>query len=166
MKAGAPEGIRPAGTYAVNTMRIEKAYRAFGTELSVDETPFQAGLSFTVCWRKDFLGKSALIALKDQPLKKRLVSLILEGADATSTLWGNEPIYREEVLVGYTSSGCFSPTLGKPLALGYIKRPSGEAVDAAYLSSGRYSILLNGTNHPATLSLVPAVDPKREKSLG
>lgn len=165
MKAGAPEGIRPAGTYAVNTMRIEKAFRAFGSELSVDENPFQAGLAFTVCWRKDFLGKSALLALKGAPLKKRLVSLSLEGADSTSTLWGNEPIYRDDVLVGYTSSGCFSPTLGKPLALGYIKRPDGGAVDPAYLNSGSYRILLNGSSHAATLSLIPSVDPQREKIL-
>lgn len=103
MEAGAPEGIRPAGTYAINTMRIEKAYRAFGTELSVDENPFQAGLSFAIDWNKEFLGKEKLIELKNAPLAKRMVSLALDVTDPTVTLWGNEPIFRDGELVGYTS---------------------------------------------------------------
>ena len=165
MKAGAAEGIRPAGTYAINTMRIEKAYRAFGTELSVDENPFQAGLGFAISWEKEFLGKEKLLALKDQLLTKRLVSLTLKTTDSTVTLWGNEPIFRDGKLVGYTSSGCFSPTLGQPLALGFIKRPDGGAVDKAYLTSGDYTILQDGVQWPAGISLQSPVDPKREKIL-
>ncbi len=165
LAAGAPEGIRPAGTYAINTMRIEKAYRAFGTELSVDENPFQAGLGFAIAWTKEFLGKEKLLSLKDQPLTKRLVSLTLEVTDPTLTLWGNEPIFRDGKLVGYTSSGCFPPTLGKQLALGYIKRPGGGPVDKAYLKSGAYTILQDGIHWPASVSLQPRVDPKRERIL-
>ena len=165
MKAGEIEGIRPAGTYAINAMRIEKAYRAFGTELSVDENPFQAGLGFAIAWHKEFLGKERLVLLKGQPLTKRLVSLSLEVTDVSVTLWGNEPIFRDGLLVGYTSSGCFSPTLDKPLALGYVKRPGGGPVDTAYLTSGSYSILLNGIHWPAVISLQSTVDPKREHIL-
>lgn len=163
MQAGSPKGIRPAGTYAINNMRIEKAYRAFGTELSVDENPFQAGLSFAIAWTKEFLGKEKLLELKDQPLTKRLVSLTLDVTDPTVTLWGNEPIFRDAKLVGYTSSGCFSPTLGKPLALGYIKRPGGGPVDKDYLTSGKYTILQDGIHWPAGISLQSPVDPKRER---
>ena len=165
MKAGEREGIRPAGTYAINTMRIEKAYRAFGTELSVDENPFQAGLGFAIAWHKEFLGKERLVLLKGQPLTKRLVSLSLEVTDVSVTLWGSEPIFRDGLLVGYTSSGCFSPTLDKPLALGYVKRPGGGPVDTAYLTNGAYSILLNGIHWPAVISLQSTVDPKREHIL-
>ena len=165
MEAGASEGIRPAGSYAINTMRIEKAYRAYGTELSVDENPFQAGLGFAIAWNKDFLGKRALSLLKSQPLRKRLVSLVLETADPQVTLWGNEPIFRDEVLVGYTSSGCFSPTLDRALAMGYIKRPDGGPVDPDYLTRGVYTLLLNGTRHTASLSVQPPVDPKRARVL-
>ena len=165
MKAGAQEGIRPAGTYAINAMRIEKAYRAFGTELSVDENPFQAGLSFAIAWHKEFLGKEKLLLLKDQPLTKRLVSLALEVTDPTVTLWGNEPIFRDGTLVGYTCSGCFSPTLGKPLALGYLKRPGGGPVDKSYVTSGAYTILQDGIHWPASVSLQSPVDPKRERIL-
>jgi len=81
------------------------------------------------------------------------------------TLWGNEPIFRDGKLVGYTSSGCFSPTLGKPLALGYIKRPGGGTVDKAYLTSGAYTILQDGIHWPASISLQPPLDPKRERIL-
>ncbi|MEO6035420.1 MAG: FAD-dependent oxidoreductase [Verrucomicrobiota bacterium] len=165
MKAGAQENIRPAGTYAINTMRIEKAYRAFGTELSVDENPFQAGLSFAIAWHKEFLGKEKLRRMKDQPLRKRMVSLALDVTDPTVTLWGNEPVFRDGKLVGYTSSGCFSPTLGKPLALAYIKRPGGGPVDKAYLADGTYTILQDGIHWPASLNLQPPVDPKRERVL-
>lgn len=166
LKAGAAEGIRPAGTYAINTMRIEKAYRAYGTELSVDENPFQAGLGFAISWERDFLGREKLLALKDQPLTKRLVSLAIETSDPAVTLWGNEPIHRDGKLVGYTSSGCFSPTLDQPLALGYIKRPGGGAVDKDYLTNGEYTILQDGVRWPAEIILQPPVDPKREKILG
>ncbi len=165
MTAGEREGIRPAGTYAINTMRIEKAYRAFGTELSVDENPFQAGLSFAIAWHKEFVGKEELIRLKQQPLTKRLVSLTADVTDPTVTLWGNEPIFRDGKPVGYTSSGCFSPTLGKPLALGYVKRADGGSVDKAYLASGAYTILQDGIHRPASVSLQPSVDPKRERIL-
>jgi glycine cleavage system aminomethyltransferase T len=120
---------------------------------------------FVLAWGKDFLGKTALMELKSQPLKKRLVSLCLELDDPHLTLWGNEPIYRDGLLVGYTSSGCFSPTLNAPLALGYIKRPTGGAVDKAYLESGQYTICLNGKHWPARLSLQAFVDPTRLKIL-
>ena len=165
MEAGAPEGIRPAGTYAINTMRIEKAYRAFGTELSVDENPFQAGLGFAIDWNKEFLGREKLLELKGRPLTKRLVSLALDVTDPAVTLWGNEPIFCDGRLVGYTSSGCFSPTLGKPLGMGYIRHPDGGAVDRDFLEKGSFSILQDGVDWPASVTLRPPVDPKRERIL-
>lgn len=67
--------------------------------------------------------------------------------------------------MGYTSSGCFSPTIGKLLALGYIKRPDGGPVDKSYLTSGDYTILQDGIHWPAVVSLQPPVVPKRERTL-
>ncbi len=168
MAAGTDAGIRPAGTYAINAMRLEKAYRAWGHELSVDETPFEAGLTFAIDWSKDFLGKSRLVELKDQPLRKRLVSLVLECDDPTVTLWGNEPVFRDGVLAGYTSSAAFSPTLGAPLAMAYVKRPPAErtlGVDKAWIHSGAYTILQDGRHWPARVSLSAPFDPHRAKIL-
>jgi len=166
--AGRPEGIGPAGTYAINAMRIEKAYRAWGHELSVDENPFEAGLSFAIDWDRDFLARPALQALRGRPLRKRLVSLVMACDDPTVTLWGNEPVYRDGRLAGYTSSAAFSPTLSAPVAMAYLKRPPEEAalgVDIAWLEAGHYEILQDGVRRPARLTLRAPVDPERNRIL-
>ena len=167
-EAGKPEGIGPAGTYAINTLRIEKAYRAWGHELSVDENPFEAGLSFAVDWNREFLAKPALLSVKGGPLRKRLVSLVMGCDDPTVTLWGNEPVFREGRLAGYTSSAAYSPTLSAPVAMAYIKRPPEEAalgVDTAWLEAGRYEILQDGVKRPARMTLRAPVDPERARIL-
>jgi len=167
-EAGKPEGIGPAGTYAIQALRIEKSFRAWGHELSVDENPFEAGLSFAVDWNRDFLAKHRLLELKGQPLRKRLVSLVMECEDPTVTLWGNEPVFRDGRLAGYTSSAAYSPTLGAPVALAYIKRPPEEAalgVDTVWLESGRYEILQDGVKRAARMTLRAPVDPDRRRIL-
>ena len=167
-QAGRPEGIGPAGTYAINAMRVEKAYRAWGHELSVDENPFEAGLSFAIDWDRDFLARPALQALRGRPLRKRLVSLVMACDDPTVTLWGNEPVFRDGRLAGYTSSAAFSPTLSAPVAMAYLKRPPHEAdlgVDTAWLDSGHYEILQDGVRRPARLTLRAPVDPERARIL-
>jgi 4-methylaminobutanoate oxidase (formaldehyde-forming) len=167
-EAGKPEGIGPAGTYAINALRIEKAYRAWGHELSVDENPFEAGLSFAVDWNREFLAKPALLDLKGRPLRKRLVSLVMPCDDPTVTLWGNEPVFRDGRLAGYTSSAAYSPTLSAPVAMAYIKRPPEEAgigVDSEWLQAGRYEILQDGVRRPARMTLRAPVDPERARIL-
>lgn len=166
LEAGQAEGIRPAGTYAVNALRLEKGYRAWGHELSVDETPFEAGLSFVVDFKKDFLGRTRLLEVMAQPLRKRLVSLVVDCDDPEVTLWGNEPIYRGGILAGYTSSGAFSPTLNAPIALGYIKRPPEDValgVTKSWIESSSYTVLQDGRHWPARVSLSAPFDPKRQK---
>src|SRR5258708_8045243 len=75
MQAGADLGVRNAGYYAVESLRLEKGYRAWGRELTPDYTPYEAGLSFAVKLDKgDFLGRDALIAAKDKPRARRLLS--------------------------------------------------------------------------------------------
>jgi len=168
MAEGAPFGIRPAGTYAINAMRLEKAYRAWGHELSVDENPFEAGLGFAIDWDKAFLGRERLSELRLAPLRKRLVSLVMECHDPAVTLWGNEPVFRDGVLAGYTSSAVFSPTLKAPVAMAYLKRAPSEAgagVDAAWIRTGRYTILQDGLHWPAAVSLRAPVDPERVRIL-
>ena len=165
LEAGSSLGLVPAGTYAINTMRIEKAYRAFGHELSVDENPFQAGLGFAIDWNKSFLGKKRLEELKEAPLSKKLVSISLETDDPSITLWGNEPILCKDRPVGYTSSGCFSPTLNKPLAMGYLKHPQAEPITQDYLRQGNFKLIQDGKTFPATIHLRAPFDPTREKIL-
>lgn len=168
VQAGASDGLRPAGTYAIHAMRLEKAYRAWGHELSVDETPFEAGLGFALDWGKEFLGRERLASLRHRPLRKRLVSLVMECDDPAVTLWGNEPVFRDGVLAGYTSSAAFSPTLQRPVAMAYVKRPPAEAeagVDPAWIRAGRYTILQDGRHWPASVGLRAPVDPERARIL-
>ena len=168
MEAGKDEGIGPAGNYAINALRIEKAYRAWGHELSVDETPFEAGLGFAIDWDREFLAKAHLLELRGRPLRKRLVSLVMPCDDPTVTLWGNEPVFRDGLLAGYTPSAAYSPTLSAPVAMAYIKRPSEQAelgVDTAWLEAGRYEILQDGVRYPARMTLRAPVDPGRERIL-
>ncbi|WP_236939928.1 GcvT family protein [Falsihalocynthiibacter arcticus] len=93
MRAGAEFGLRDAGYYALDGLRIEKGYRAWGHELTPDITPLQAGLGFAVDFAKpdDFIGKAALLAAKADPahLNTRIVQLVLE--DGAAQLWGGRP---------------------------------------------------------------------------
>ena len=144
-------GASDAGYQALDTMRIEKGFRAFGRELSPDETPFEAGLGFAVEMNIDFLGRQAL---KNARPRKRLVSLVL--SDPGVMLWGGEPIFRDGEMTGYTTSAAFSPTFDAPVALGYVREYSGR---------GHYEILAGGTRRPARAGLRAPFDPKRERLL-
>lgn len=160
--AGARLGVADAGHYAINSLRIEKAYRAFGAELSPDETPFEAGLGFVIDWSKDFLGKDALTALEDRPLRKLLTQFVLK--DPGPPVWGGEVIFRNGVGVGYTTSGSYGHTLGGGVALGYVKNV-GAHVTPEWILEGNYELLVDGRRIPATPHLRTPYDPKRSRIL-
>ena len=163
MEAGRAFDLTHAGHYAINSLRLEKGYRAWGADLSCDDNPFEAGLGFTLCWEKEgpFIGHAALFNAWEELPKKRMASLVLE--DPSVMLWGNEPIYRDGERVGYTSSAAFGHTLGRAVALGYIRNTSGATPD--YLERGRYHIEVDGVRCPADLSLRAPYDPDRRKIL-
>ena len=89
--AGKTFELRDAGYYAIDSLRVEKAYRAWGHELSVLENPFEAGLSFTIDWDSNFVGKERLSLEKSKPLKQRLISLHTDNM--STPIWGGEPCY-------------------------------------------------------------------------
>ena len=151
--AGADFGIRLIGTQAISAMRIEKGFRAYGHELSPAENPFQAGLEFAIDWKTDFVGKLALLSLKDQTPSLRLACFRL--VDSGVTLWGGEPIFWNDKVAGYTSSACYGPTLGTSVALGYIKNPSGGPLTERELKQTEFSIQQIGKKVKAEASLRP-----------
>lgn len=159
MEAGKDLGITNAGHYAINSLRLEKAYRAWGAELSPDDTPLEAGLSFAIDWNKSFIGREALLKQKQARLKRRLVTFVLE--DPGPALWGSEPILRNGEPVGYTTSGSYAHTLGRAIAFGYVN--NSEGVDAAFIQSGKYQIDIAGTLYLARAYLRPPYDPERKK---
>ena len=91
MQAGADLGVRDAGDYALDALRIEAGSRAWGAELGLDETPFEAGLAYAVSLDKSgFIGREALLAARGQPLRKKLVTLVLD--DPAAYPWGGETV--------------------------------------------------------------------------
>jgi 4-methylaminobutanoate oxidase (formaldehyde-forming) len=159
--AGGDLGLCDAGHYAINSLRLEKGYRAWGAELSPEDTPLEAGLGFAIDWNKSFLGREALLEQRARRLTRRLCIFVL--SDPEPVLWGAELIYRNGKPVGYTTSGSYAHTLGGAIAMGYVNHS--EGVDAAFIQAGHYEINVNGTRHPATVHLRAPYDAERKRIL-
>lgn len=157
VEAGADLGLRHAGYHAMDSLRMEKAYRSWGHDVGSEDTPFEAGLGFAVRLDKTtpFIGQAALAALREQPLRRRLAVLVLE--DPAPLLHGDEPIWRDGALVGRITSGAYGYTVGRAIGLGYVAHPDG--VDERFLASGRWELELACDRFPARASLAPPYDP-------
>ncbi len=156
--AGEDLGLRHAGYHAMDSLRIEKAYRSWGHDLGSEDTPFQAGLGFAVRLDKPapFIGREALLAQRDTPLARRLVIFTLE--DPQALLYHDEPIWRDGALVGRLTSGAYGHTLGRAVGLGYVEHPDG--VTDAFVANGRWALEIAGERLPARAQLTPPYDPK------
>jgi 4-methylaminobutanoate oxidase (formaldehyde-forming) len=122
--AGADLGLRDAGYYALDALRIERQRRAWGSEIGPDETPFEADLWAGVKLDKttDFKGKKALLTKKSQAefkLDKKLVKVVVKDAD--HYLWGGEPLSVGGQFVGEVTSAGWGYETGRAVALGYIR---------------------------------------------
>ena len=150
MVAGAEFGIANAGYRAIETLRLEKGYRAWGSDIGPDHTPLEAGLGWAVKLkgRKPFLGRESLERQRAAPLRKSLCTFTVD--DPEIVLIGRETIYRDNERVGWLSSGGFGHTIGKPIGLGYVR--CAEGVDRDYLLAGE---LFAGSGH-RTCSVPPA----------
>jgi dimethylglycine dehydrogenase len=119
MTAGEPHGIRLFGTYAMNSLRMEKSYRGWGSELTSEVDMFEASMErFIRLDKDDFIGKAASLARRQQGQRMKLVTL--EVANTDSDCMGNEPVYSGGKLVGITTSGAFGHAVKKSLALAYV----------------------------------------------
>ena len=156
--AGQPLDLALAGYRAIESLRLEKGYRAWGADIGPDHTPLEAGLGFAVKLAGDepFLGREALLHQRQEGLKKRLAGFTVE--DPGVVLLGRETIYRDGLRVGWLTSGGFGYTVGKAIGYGYVRNP--EGVDADYLRSGRYELEVATERVPATLHLRPLYDPE------
>jgi 4-methylaminobutanoate oxidase (formaldehyde-forming) len=168
MRAGADLGVRNGGYYAIESLRLEKGYRAWGRELTPDVNPFEAGLAFAVDWDKgDFRGRAALQGIRaaggNSAVQRRVVSLLVDATD--TNLWGNELILRDEVPVGFVTSAAFGHSVGRPAALGLVTNPAGPA-EKGWIESGRYRIDLAGERFSATVSTRAPYDPAGERVRG
>ncbi len=146
-------GARPAGLFAQTSMRIEKRFLVYGHDLDTDASPLKAGLGFAVRWDKEFIGRTALKRSRDQAPGHRITSIVLD--DAAAVPLGGEPIYREDRVVGHTTSAMFGYRIGRPVALAMM--------DAGGLvGTGRQHVEIDiaGIRHPGEASFRAAYDPK------
>jgi glycine cleavage system aminomethyltransferase T/glycine/D-amino acid oxidase-like deaminating enzyme len=157
--AGAGSGLVHAGYHALNSLRIEKAYRHWGHDITDEDTPLEAGLGFAVKLDKPggFIGREALLRQQQSGLAKRLLQFKLKSPDPL--LYHNEPIWRGDSIVGVVRSAMYGHTLGAAVALGYVQTPSGEG---AAIGADDYEIEVAGIRYPASASLRPMYDPKNE----
>ncbi|MCH8925643.1 MAG: FAD-dependent oxidoreductase [Proteobacteria bacterium] len=158
---GGDFGLKPVGMHAMDSLRIEKAYRHWGHDITGEDTPLEAGLGFAVRFDKNqpFIGRDALLGQKRAGVKKRLVQFALE--DPEPLLYHNEPVLRDGEMVGYLTSGNYGHHLGRAVGLGYVGHPDG--VDADFVDSGSYEIEVAGERFAARASLRPLYDPKAER---
>ncbi len=121
MDAGKDLGIRDAGYYALDALRIEAGRRAWGAELGPDENPFEAGLAYAVSLDKatPFIGKQALLNAKTQPLRKKLVTVVLDSPNAYA--WGGEGIVIDGETSGELTSVGWSRKANACVGLGYAR---------------------------------------------
>ncbi|SMH37728.1 GcvT family protein [Mesorhizobium australicum] len=164
MKAGEGHGIRPVGYRALESLRLEKGYRAWGSDITPNDTPFEAGLGWAVKLRKntDFSGRRALEAVAGQPLKKRLACFTVD--DPKIVLLGRETILRDGQPVGYLTSGGYGYTVEKNIGYGYVR--NAEGVSDEFLAGGTYELVVAMETVAAKLHIEALYDPNAERVKG
>ncbi len=161
MAAG--HGIKPIGYRALESLRLEKGYRAWSSDITPNDTPHEAGLGWAVKkGAADFLGKDALTARAGQPLTKRFAGFTLTDPDAV--LLGRETILRDGMAVGYLTSGGYGYTIGKSVGYGYVRHAGGVSAD--WQNAGHYALIVAGETLDAQISLAPFYDPENLRVRG
>jgi len=156
-EAGQEHGIIAAGRGAFNSMRLEKGYRLWGTDMTTEHHPYQSGLGFSVAKDKvGFVGAEALAARKEQPAEKVLRCLTVD--DGTSIVLGKEPVYVNGEAAGYVTSAAYGYSVRKPIAYAWLPAAVGvgDAVEVEYF----------GERVAATVTAEPLFDPGMERLRG
>ena len=160
MAEGEKFGLRPVGLHAVDSLRLEKGYRHWGSDITPDDTPFEAGLGFAVKLDKgDFIGRKALIRQRESGLTRKLVMYALD--DPEPLLYHDEPIYRNGELVSSITHGAYGHMLGCAMGMGYLENP--EGISEEWILSGKYEIDVEGELIPAKAFLKALYDPSNNR---
>ncbi|MBM4193665.1 MAG: FAD-dependent oxidoreductase [Gemmatimonadetes bacterium] len=155
MAAGEEHGIVDFGYRALDAMRLEKAYRLWGVDISADYTPIEAGLDRFVDFGKgDFIGRDALVQQRDEGATRGLACLAIETQDCDAH--GYEPVRAGRRIIGYVAAGGYGPVVEASIALAYLP--------AEFLAPGiELTVELLGVERKATVVAQPLYDPKNEK---
>ena len=156
MDNGKEFSIKPVGSRALGSMRIEKGYGSWSREYSPEWYPTESGLAVLVKTEKpEFLGKEAYMKLKDLPARQLLCnfSIDTEPGDKGADAWGGEAIFKDGKYVGRITSGSYSFEFNTSVALGYVNTPEVE-------KGGTYEVAILGRHHEARLLAEPLFDPR------
>lgn len=155
--AGQEHGIIAAGRGAFNSLRLEKGYRLWGTDVTPEHHPFESGLGFSIAKDKTgFVGADAVDVLRNTPSARALRCLTIN--DGTSMVLGKEPVYLDGTPAGYVTSAAYGYTVRTPLAYAWLPASTveGDQVEIEYF----------GRRIPATVAADPLFDPKMERLRG
>ena len=154
-EAGREYGIIAGGRGAFNGLRIEKGYRAWGSDMTTEHDPYEAGLGFAVKLDKgDFVGKEALELRKEEGPRRKLACLTLD--DPEVVVMGSEPVYADGAPVGYVTSVAYGYSIGQSIAYAWVPpelAEKGTKLEIEYFA-GR---------HPATVADEPLFDPEMRR---
>lgn len=155
MAAGKPHGIRLFGTYAMNSLRMEKSYRGWGGELTTEIDMFEASMErFIRLDNREFIGKAA--SLSKQQRGPRIKLVCLEVANTDSDCVGNEPVYSGATIVGLTTSGGYGHAVNKSLAFAYV--------DPTMTAEGtKFDVMMFGEKRAASIIAESIWDPRNER---
>lgn len=163
MSAGAEFGVARGGYYAIESLRLEKGYRAFGRELTPNDNPVEAGLLFACKLDTDidFLGRTAVERARSDGPRRKLVGFTVGSPEAM--LWGGELVLRDGAVAGQVSSAAWGETAGACVGMAYVRSPDGTTIDAQWIRAGDYQVNVGGTTYPITVSLKPIYDPANSR---
>ena len=162
MEAGEKYGLKLVGMQAVNSLRMETGYRHWESDITPDDTPYEAGMGFSVkLGKKHFIGKDVLSGQKEKGISRKMVMFTLE--DPEPMLYTNEPVWRDGEWVGEITSGAYGHLLGRAVGMAYLKKPDGSIIDSDWINSGRYEIEVEGKMVPAKVHIKSPYDPDNER---
>lgn len=162
LESGTETDLQLAGYHALDSLRQEKGFRHWGHDIGIEDTPFEAGLGFAIDWNADFIGREALEPLRGTPQSRRLVQFLLR--DGSARIYHDEPIFRDGVRVGVTTSASYGHSLGAAVGMGYVECPDGVTRD--WIDSGTWSIEVASEPVAASAQLAGFYDPKGDRMKG
>jgi dimethylglycine dehydrogenase len=154
MEAGKAFDIKLIGMHAMDSMRLEKGYLAWKSEMNVHHTPLETNVGWTVKLDKEFIGKQGILKQKEEGVPLKLVCLVVEATD--SDAWGYNPILKDGNRIGMTSSGGYGHRTQKSIALGYVTPEFAKA-------GTKMEVEILGRARSAEVVTMPLYDPKNER---
>ena len=157
-EAGQDLGLRPFGMRAMMSLRLEKSFGAWLREYRPDYSAAETGLARFIHFAKnDFIGRDAAMAERDNPPQRTLSTFVVEADDAD--VWADEPIWKDDEVVGFVTSGGYAHFVEKSVALGLIPKAMADQ-DAAF------EIEILGSRRPARLITEALLDPEGARMRG